>query len=170
MLSFAINAFLLVFLISSELLGCSQDKNNPTDELEIKVTDADGNVYNTIKMGNQIWMLENLKTTKYNDDSDITEFTFKHFGSNWGSLNDKIGHYRWASTEDFNNVVVEELSFDYYGAMYNHFAIETEKLAPEGWFIPTKADFIELENFLASEGHVGNQATVLKPKQGGCHL
>ncbi|GAA4812114.1 fibrobacter succinogenes major paralogous domain-containing protein [Litoribaculum gwangyangense] len=147
-------------------LACSKDDNLPNSELELTVTDADGNIYNTIKMGNQIWMLENLKTTKYNDGSPITLYTFEEHGINWGSLNNQEAFYQWASTEDLNNVVDQELPFDYYGAMYNHFAIESGKLAPEGWRIPTEADFRELERFLASEGHEGNEATVLKTETG----
>lgn len=130
------------------------------------VTDADGNVYNTITMGNQVWMLENLKTTTFNDGTPITLYTFEEHGNNWGSLNNQISHYRWASTEDLNDVVDQELSFDYYGAMYNHFAIESGKLAPEGWRIPTKADFEALETYIANDGHAGNEATVLKTETG----
>lgn len=146
-------------------IGCSKD-NTTTESSELTVTDADGNVYNTIKMGNQIWMLENLKTTKYNDGTPITLYTFEAHGNNWGSLNNQEAFYQWASTEDLNNVVDEELPFDYYGAMYNHFAVESGKLAPKGWRIPTITDFRELESFLASEGHAGNEATVLKSETG----
>ncbi len=143
-----------------------EEPTEPENNTPITVTDVDGNLYNTIKIGNQVWMLENLKTTKYNDGTPIVEFTFEEFGSNWGSLNNEIGHYRWADTSDLNNVVDEELTFDAYGAMYNHFAIESGKLAPEGWRIPTKADFKTLENFITTDGHAGNEATVLKTKTG----
>ena len=49
---------------------------------------------------------------------------------------------------------------------YNHYAIETGKLAPQGWRIPTQQDFIELINYVASQGHSGNEATVLKSTEG----
>lgn len=147
--------------------SCSKDDKGTEPQVENEtLVDVDGNVYHTIKMGNQIWMLENLKTTKYNDGTPITFYTLEDFGINWGSINDEIGHYQWASTEDFNNAVEEDLPFDYYGAMYNHFAIESGKLAPEGWRIPSVADFEELESFLAGEGHAGNEATVLKTETG----
>lgn len=152
--------------LTFSLTQCSKGDNSNEPQNPLKVTDANGNIYNTIKMGNQIWMLENLKTSKYNDGTPITLYTFEDFGANWGSLNNQIGHYRWASTEDLNEVIEEELPFDYYGAMYNHFAIESGKLAPKGWRIPTKEDFQELETFLANDGHTGNEATVLKTKTG----
>ncbi|MDP5231393.1 MAG: fibrobacter succinogenes major paralogous domain-containing protein [Cellulophaga sp.] len=157
-----LNIILLLFIS----FGCSKGDNRTKQEAELTVTDVDGNIYNTIKMGNQIWMLENLKTTKYNDGSPITLYTFEEHGNNWGSLDKQEAFYQWASTEDLNNVFDEELPFDYYGAMYNHFAIESGMLAPQGWRIPTEADFRELENFLASDGHTGNEATVLKTETG----
>lgn len=162
-----ITAFLCLVLVFT---NCSNDDDNsdtigaqpPSDT----VTDADGNVYNTIIVGGQTWMLENLKTTTYSDGTPIIEYTFVDFGNNWASLNDEIGHYQWADTSDLNGVIDEELPFDYYGAMYNHFAIESGGLAPEGWRIPTEADFIELETFLTNEGHSGDEATVLKTETG----
>ncbi|WP_397362711.1 fibrobacter succinogenes major paralogous domain-containing protein [Olleya sp. R77988] len=157
----------LIALFALFIFQCSDDDNPETQQDQaITVTDVDGNTYNTITMGSQIWMLENLKTTKYNDGTPITLYTFADFGINWGSVNDQVGHYQWASTEDLNNVVEEELPFDYYGAMYNYFAIESGKLAPEGWRIPTKADFEELESYVASQGHAGNEAKALKTETG----
>ena len=93
------------------------------------VTDIDGNIYNTLKVGNQTWMLENLKTTTFNDGTPITEHLN---GMDWGDLPNQTPQYQWADTSDLNNVVDEELPFDFYGAMYNHWAIESGKLAPEG--------------------------------------
>jgi uncharacterized protein (TIGR02145 family) len=161
--------YLLMIPLFILLFSCASNQEVDVIEEEIIneiVTDADGNVYTTVKIGNQTWMVENLKTTKYNDGSPITLYTFEDFGSNWGSLNNKIGHYQWASTEDLNNVVDEELPFDYYGAMYNHFAIESGKLAPSGWRIPSQEDFKELELFIANDGNAGNEATVLKTETG----
>jgi len=155
-----LNSLVILFLLVLGRFGCG-DKDQGEDPI-LTVSDADGNVYQTIKMGNQIWMAENLKTTKYNDGTPITLYTFEKHGINWGSLNNQEAFYQMASTQDLNNVFEEELPDAYYGAMYNHFAIESGKLAPEGWRIPTEADFRELEEFLANDGHAGNEATVLK--------
>lgn len=143
--------------------GCSKDDNNPNEEPVLTVTDVDGNIYNTITIGNQTWMLENLKTTTFNDGTPIIEHLH---GMNWGDLLNQTAQYQWADTSDLNNVVDEELPFDFYGAMYNHWAIESGKLAPEGWRIPTKADFEELENYLSENGFENQIASALKSSTG----
>ncbi|WP_052158213.1 fibrobacter succinogenes major paralogous domain-containing protein [Lacinutrix jangbogonensis] len=161
----------LLLVFSLLVFQCSSDDDAPEPQTEVEiqpetVTDADGNVYETITMGNQIWMKENLKTTKYNDGVAITQYTFAAHGNNWGSLNNQEAFYRWADTSDLSNIVDEELTFDAYGAMYNHFAIESGKLAPAGWRIPTEADFLTLESFIANDGNSGHEATVLKTEAG----
>lgn len=147
-------------------MNCSGDDDNNAAPEPTTVTDADGNVYNTIVIGNQTWMLENLKTTTYNDGTPITQYTFATNGNNWGSLNNQEEFYQWANTDDLNDAVDFDMPFDYYGAMYNHFAIESGKLAPEGWRIPTTQDFIALENYLSANGYAGMEATALKSDSG----
>ncbi len=132
-------------------------------EYMITATDADGNVYNSIKIGDQYWMIENLKTTTFNDGTPITEYTSDE---EWNKDNKTFPFYQWASTEDLNNAVEEELPFDYYGAMYNHAAIESGKLAPQGWRIPTEQDWIELRDYLSNDGHLNNEANALKSFSG----
>jgi hypothetical protein len=58
------------------------------------------------------------------------------------------------------------LPFDYYGAMFNHLAIESEKLAPVGWRIPSVQDFQKLETYLSTNGFAGREALVLKSNSG----
>ncbi|GGI57247.1 FISUMP domain-containing protein [Winogradskyella haliclonae] len=157
-------AALLVFTF---FFNCSNsDDNNTQEQQELTFTDIDGNTYNTITIGNQVWAAENLKTTTFNDGTPITEYTFEVFGSNWGNLNNQTPLFQWADTSDFNNAVDEELPPRYYAAMYNYFALENGNLAPEGWRIPTEADFRELESFLAANGQSGNEATALKSEIG----
>ena len=144
---------LLIFI----LFSCSNDDNSSGRSNSI--VDADGNIYNTITVGNQIWMLENLKTTTYNDGTPINEYVF---GNDWHNGNTQVDYYQWADTSDLSNEFDEELPFDYYGAMYNHFAIESGKLAPKGWRIPTVKDFIELENYLTNNGQAGTEGEALK--------
>ncbi|WP_426429717.1 FISUMP domain-containing protein [Winogradskyella sp. HB-48] len=143
--------------------ACSDDDPNSNQNPELTVTDIDGNVYNTITVGNQVWMLENLKTTTLNDGTPITLHVN---GMDWGDLPNEVPQYIWADTSDLNNVVDEELPFDFYGAMYNHWTIESGKLAPEGWRIPTRADFEELENYLSENGFENQEATALKSSNG----
>ncbi len=158
-----LNIILLLLLMS---FGCSEDDNNTNEEAILTVTDVDGNIYNTLTIGNQTWMLENLKTTKFNDGTPITEYTFATNGNNWLNLNSPEAFYQWAETSDLNNIIDGDLPFDYYGAMYNHLAIESGKLAPDGWRIPTEQDFKELESHLTNNGFSGNEATTLKSLTG----
>lgn len=158
-------------LVMATLNSCSKEESAITTEPdiivpvepEVTVTDADGNIYNTITVGNQIWMLENLKTTTYNDGTPITQYESNIHGNNWcptGSMFIGEGFYQWADN------IFDTLPFDYYGVMYNHFAIESGMLAPEGWRIPTTQDFIELENYLSNNGQAGTEATALKSSTG----
>lgn len=157
-----------IFLIAS----CSSDDDSNTQQssgetpvipVETTVTDVDGNVYNTIQFGNQTWMLENLKTTKFNDGIAITEWTN---GENWNRDNQTFPFYQWADTSDLNNLYDEELPEDFYGAVYNEAALSSGKLAPEGWRIPTEEDFMILKSFLAADGQLGEEGTALKSTTG----
>lgn len=147
---------LLIFV----LFSCSNDDSTPNNET---VVDIDGNIYNTIKIGNQIWMTENLKTTTLNDNTIIIENQYPDNLDEWGSA---TATYQWASTTDNNNAVEEELNYDYYGAIYNDAAIKSGKLAPTGWRIPTKQDWIELKTFLINDGNINNEGTALKSSSG----
>jgi uncharacterized protein (TIGR02145 family) len=156
-------------LLISILISCNKDDDQIIVDPELTVTDADGNVYQTITVGSQIWMLENLKTTKYNDGTPIAQYNINIHGNNWGALGSMFnseGFYQWADTWDLNNQFDEDLPFDYYGAMYNHFAIESGKIAPVGWRMPTSQDFIELENYLTNNGQSGTEGEALKTTSG----
>jgi len=156
---------LFIFQCSSE-----DDTPNPTtntdpdpDPVAITLTDADGNIYDTVTIGGQIWMAENLKTTSYNDGTPIALATFE---DDWFNGITELAFYQWADTNDLGNMFNEELPIDYYGAIYNYFAIETGNLAPEGWRIPTKADFEALENYIANNGFDGQEGDALKATTG----
>ena len=102
-------------------------------ETGIKIKDIDGNVYNTVKIGNQRWMAENLKTTKLNDGTPIPEVT---------------DVFEWRNTNKpmlcwYNN---DSVTFhDLYGVLYNYHVVATNKLCPEGWHVPTDLEWSELE-------------------------
>lgn len=102
-----------------------------------EVTDIEGNTYKTAWINNKCWMAENLKVTRYNDNSQI-DFP----GANndlW--QNNTTGAYAW-----FNNQVSNK---DLYGALYNWFAVVNPKgLCPEGWHVPTQEEWNELEAFI----------------------
>ena len=107
------------------------------------VTDADGNVYHTVTIGTQVWMVENLKTTKYNDGSSIPNVTV----GAWGPLTTPA--YCWYNDDATNKAD--------YGAIYNWYAVATGKLAPTGWHVPTNAEFMTLVNYLGGLDSAGGK-------------
>lgn len=151
------------------ICSCKKSTNESVDIVPLTVKDADGNTYNTVKIGNQVWLKENLKTTKLNDNTPLTEYI--HFNPNrstfpWFSTTSPQMLFQWADVSDLNRLYPNKLPFDYYGAHYNHLAIQSGKLTIPGWRIPTQQDFVTLKSFLASQGHAGNETTVLKSKIG----
>jgi hypothetical protein len=89
------------------------------------IADVDGNLYKTIQIGTQIWMAENLKTTRFNDGAPIPYVTDD---IEWEKLT--TPGYCW-----YDN---DPSSFkDIYGALYNWYAVNTYKLCPIGWHVPT---------------------------------
>lgn len=131
--------------------ACKKDKNSTTNSGTSSttgtnpanvttVTDVDGNTYNTIKIGTQTWMAENLKVTKYNDGTAITNVTV---ASNWGGLT--TGAYCWYEHDQTNK--------NKFGALYNWYAVNSGKLAPKGWHVPSDEEWLSLETYLATNGY-----------------
>jgi len=102
------------------------------------LTDNDGNTYNTVKIGNQWWMAENLKTTTFNNNNPIPNVTASTGIGSWSVLT--TGAYCWYLNDIANKPI--------YGAIYNWFAVNAGNLCPTGWHVPTDAEFITLEEYL----------------------
>ncbi len=96
------------------------------------VTDIDGNAYRTVSVGDQCWLVENLKTTKLNDGTDITNVTEN---GDWNSISSSA--YSWYENDIGNK--------DTDGAIYNYYAVATDKLCPTGWHVATDNEWKELE-------------------------
>lgn len=100
------------------------------------VTDIDGNIYNTVKIGTQVWMAENLKTTKYRNGDFIPNVTED---TKWSTLT--TGAYC-----DYNNTVSNSTI---YGRLYNWYAVsDSRNLAPTGWHVATDDEWTELITYL----------------------
>ena len=97
------------------------------------VSDIDGNLYKTIQIGSQIWMAENLKTTKFNDGADIP---LVESNSEWSGL--FVPGYCYYNIDPGSYKQI-------YGALYNWYAVNTGKLCPDGWRVPSSED-IEILN------------------------
>jgi uncharacterized protein (TIGR02145 family) len=100
-----------------------------------KLADDDGNTYNTVVIGSQIWMAENLKTTKYFGGAAITRVSGD---AAWAALT--TPGYDWFGDDVANKPV--------YGALYNWFAVNGGNLCPTGWKVPTETDYRTLETTL----------------------
>jgi len=103
------------FYMANQIKGDSQETDNNLPEYlnpdltYDSITDIEGNIYRTIQIGTQTWMAENLRTSRYNDGKQITNV---HFYNN---------DYSYKDT---------------YGALYDHYVVNTGKLCPTGWHLP----------------------------------
>jgi uncharacterized protein (TIGR02145 family) len=102
-----------------------------------KVVDIDGNVYDTVRIGTQVWMTENLRTNRLNDG---TKIQLVPDGTEWKNL--KTPGYCWyGNNEAF-------FSLNHFGALYNSYAVNTGKLCPKGWHVPNDDDWDELSRYV----------------------
>ena len=116
------------------------------DELESiqTVTDIDGNVYRTVKIGGKIWMAENLRVTHYRDGTPIPYVLAE---DQWSQLT------KGAYCLDQNDPAAYK---ETYGALYNFYTVsDTRGLSPEGWHVPTAEEWRELIEFLGGEDRAG---------------
>jgi uncharacterized protein (TIGR02145 family) len=135
-----VSHFLLVIAAMLFILtnSCKKDKdkditnNSPTNI----VTDIDGNIYHKVTIGQQVWLVENLKVTKFQDGSTIANV----IGSaEWSVLATPAWCY-YTNDQQYDNP---------YGKLYNGFAIiDKRKICPKGWHVPSDVEWTTLVNFL----------------------
>jgi uncharacterized protein (TIGR02145 family) len=124
--------------------SCKKNGDNNNSPPPSTATDIDGNIYSTVTIGTQVWMVENLKTTKYNDGTPIPWVTDS---AAWSNLT--TPGYCWYNNDAANK--------NTYGALYNWFTINTGKLAPVGWHVPSDTEWKTLTTFLGSENIAGGK-------------
>ena|GEM_PF-588480 len=129
-------SYILRWTVSNEC-GSAYDEVR-VSFVPVSVSDIDNNTYNVVKIGYQIWMTENLRTTRYNDGTAIPMVTGN---SEWASLNHGGWSY-YGNNVTYNNV---------YGKLYNWHAVNTGKLCPQGWKVPTNEDWTQLINYLGGD-------------------
>lgn len=130
--------FLVITII---ILACACNK----DEAVGLITDADGNVYHKVSVGNQVWMKENLKTTKFRNGNKVPlvpGFTA------WMRLT--TPGYCWYDNDPASNK-------ETFGALYNWHAVNSGKLCPAGWHVPTAEEWITLIEYLGGENVAGGK-------------
>jgi len=104
------------------------------------ITDIEGNTYNTVQIGEQCWMKENLKTTTYNNGTPITNVPDQN---EWFNLTSEA--YAW-----YDNDITWK---DSYGALYNWYTTnDPNSLCPQGWHVPTHDEWTALTDYLGGTG------------------
>lgn len=132
------------FCLSLLFQACSKEDSDTTPPPQDNIVkDIDGNIYHSIEIGTQVWMSENLKTTKYKDGTSIP---FVSDDSQWAGLSTSA--YCW-----YGNQLVNASSD--YGALYNYYAVATDMLCPEGWHVPSSSEWNILYDFVGADGAGG---------------
>ena len=106
------------------------------------VTDSEGNEYETVIIGEQEWMAENLRVTSFNDGTPVDE---NHDA--WIAL--EVPVYTWYENDDTHS--------EPYGALYNWYVVETGNICPQGWRVPADADWADLADYLGGSGVAGGK-------------
>lgn len=118
--------FYLLFFSGYKLLG--------------QIIDIDGNSYKTVKIGEQVWMAENLRVTRLNNGTEIKQIK---------DSNDWVNYADPAYCFFNNNISLAN------GALYNFYSVETDKLCPLGWNVPNNYDWNYLLNEIGGEKNAG---------------
>jgi len=116
--------------------NCKKDEEEAGD----KIIDADGNVYKSVTIGTQTWLIENLRTTKYSNGDPI--------GTTSSDIsNENEPKYQWAPDGNESNVSI-------YGRLYTWYAAsDNRNVCPAGWHVPTDTEWTSLENYLITNGY-----------------
>jgi Fibronectin type III domain./Fibrobacter succinogenes major domain (Fib_succ_major). len=121
------------------------------------IVDIDGNIYHTVTIGTQVWMVENLKTTRYNDGSPIPLVTDSAAWANFTTP----GYCWYNDSATYGSI---------YGALYNWYAVNMGKLAPTGWHIPSYSEwtvlFVYLGDTLVAGGPLKDTTNWFSPNTG----
>lgn len=118
------------------LLTLSCKKDAPQSDI-LQTSDVDGNVYNTILIGNQIWMVENLNTTRYSNGDPIPTVTDN---TQWTTQTNGAQCFYYNASPGIT-----------YGRLYNWYAAnDPRNIAPPGWHVATDQDWVELETYVAT--------------------
>lgn len=136
-----IHLFVCLIILFTVCQSCQKDEEifNP-DIAYGSLTDIEKNTYRTVKIGDQEWMAENLRTTRYTDGTAVYQ------GDETSKWSGQEGSYCWYDNDARAYKTV-------YGALYNWSAVRTGKLCPAGWHVPGIEEWQTLENYLFANGY-----------------
>ncbi len=112
------------------------------------VTDIDGNVYNTVQIGEQCWMRENLRTTHYSDGTAIA----------YGSTSSTTTAYRYYPNNSYSNVATFGYLYNWKAVMCNSSSSDAipsgvQGICPNGWHVPSDAEWMQLIDYVGLSGY-----------------
>ena len=141
-------SLLLIGLVLIITNSCMKDDANKDDSLTFgTLTDIDGNIYKTITIGNQTWMAENLKTTKYSDGTLIGTTS----PASLDIFDENFPKYQWVYNGTESNVST-------YGRMYTWYALTSScNICPSDWHIPTDSEWESLIDYLGGYEVAGSK-------------
>ena len=136
---YSVAILLLLSLII--IIGCNKEDDPILKPKVFPVYDIDGNGYDTVVIGTQVWLKQNLRTTHYRNGDSLENETN---GSKW--TNKTVGIYCY-----YNNLTS---GADTFGCLYNHYAVQDSRnICPEGWHIPSIAEWDSLVSFLENNNY-----------------
>ncbi len=116
------------------------------NQAQTTVTDYDGNVYNTVTIGTQIWLKENLKVTHYSDGTAISNVKDS---AQWINLTTGAAYCNYDNNT--NNVTI-------YGRLYNWYAVDNNRnICPTGWHVPSDTEWTTLTDYLGGNNIAGGK-------------
>lgn len=143
------HCFLLISVIGLILLyGCQKEPQST-----VKIQDVEGNSYGTIRIGDQVWMTENLRVGTYRDGSGIlsnlnASYEWSYAGPAYAVYPDRL----------IEGLDTEQEVVKAYGLLYNWLAVTDPRgLCPDGYRVPTEADYEELISYLGGEDVAGGK-------------
>jgi uncharacterized protein (TIGR02145 family) len=108
-----------------------------------EVSDFEGNTYNVVRIGDQLWTVQSLRTNHLNDGTAILQISDS---MQWVHANDPAMCY-------YNNSETEYK--ETYGALYNWYTVATGKICPDGWHVPSSGDWDKLISFAGGQAAAG---------------
>ena len=132
----------IFFVAISLFYGCKKEKSEYS--FNTKINDVDGNTYNTVTIGIQVFLAENLKTTKYQNGDPIPTTVLNVSA-------ESAPKYQWAYADDESNVTV-------YGRLYTWYTVTDKRnICPTGWHVPTYTELGALKMYLGGESIGGGK-------------
>lgn len=146
-------SFILVIVGISliSIVSCKKEESHPKISNIVfnpnitygTLKDIDGNSYKTVVIGTQTWMAENLRTTKFRDTTDIPNVMS---GSAWDGLSTP-GYCNYNNTLDADTIEI-------YGRLYNFSTVNSGKICPTGWHVPSDSEWTIVSDCIVSNGEV----------------